>query len=111
MTLSKAFAGFLVIVFGLLITTAIIAYGTWANAVVLTYLWQWFVTPVFSGVPDHLTTLQAAGLGLIISYLTKQNIKQPENEKESKTIKYARAVLAFAAPWITLLVGYVIHSL
>lgn len=44
------------------------------NAWVLTYLWAWFVTPVF-GLPQ-LGLASAAGIYLIVRYLTYQFIDE-----------------------------------
>ena len=92
----------------LLIPAIIIGLMGW----VLTYgfvtmkLWLWFIVPIFDVKP--ITCLQAAGIMLLVHFGTHE---YPADNDEGRTDfqKKCRIVAILLIPWLTLLVGYIIH--
>tara|TARA_Y100000034_G_scaffold48390_1_gene59756 strand:+ start:7165 stop:7476 length:312 start_codon:yes stop_codon:yes gene_type:complete len=75
---------------------------------VLTYLWAWFVVPIFS-VPE-LTIAQAMGLSLIIGMWTYNPQATQQQEDEDKYKALARFVAICLRPFIVLFIGYIIKQ-
>lgn len=81
-----------------------LAVGTVLNGWALTYLWDWFVVPIFH-LP-HLSIAYAAGLGLVISYLTHQG----DYAKEEDNAAMQRVVNTLLQPPFAVGIGWVIHQ-
>jgi len=88
--------GPLIVAFFVLIS----AYYAW----VLTYLWAWFVVPLF-GLPV-LTLAQAFGLSLVIHYFHPTTDFRELTSKESKQL----CLHYFAKPAVVLLFGWVVKT-
>ena len=74
------------------------------SAYTVQHLWQWFVVPLFN-LP-LLSIMQALGLGLFVSYMTKQREYYVEKEDAYKF----RLINSIMYPVMALGVGYLIHS-
>lgn len=109
---SKIVKGCLTVVIAVVITLIVyvplLIYFTWAGSVVLSHLWDWFIVPVFN-LPS-LTLLQAAGLALVVGYLTKVPISSAKGE-DDQVKHWTTVIFGLLFPWITLLIGYVIYTL
>jgi len=70
------------------------------NGFVLSYLWQWFVTPL--GIPA-IGLAHAIGLGMIIRYLTK-------SESNSENTIGSAIVDAFLGPFVMLGLGAIVKA-
>jgi hypothetical protein len=66
-------------------------------------LWWWFVAPVF-GLPA-LTVAQALGIGLMVSFLTKQ-LGLAEKEREA----WESVLESIAQPFLVLGFGWLVHQ-
>lgn len=104
--LATLIAWIIVLLLVVLIVGIVMIYGTLACAFVLRYLWVWFIIPVFH-LPE-LTMGQAAGLGLVIAFLTHQTTTNKEEDDSGK--KNGKIAAALLSPWITLGIGYLIHT-
>lgn len=85
-------------------------YGVFAYGFVITKLWAWFIVPVFaSAATVKLGIFQAAGIFMLVRFLTAENFKitSDENQKE----KWTKAGVILLYPWITLLFGWFLHLL
>lgn len=93
----------------LLIFVAVIVYSSFSWGFVLFKFWYWFLIPVFSTAPQ-IDYWQAIGLMFIISLFnkvaTEVSIKDEYLKTEEKTTVYT---LGFLSPWITLVIGFIIH--
>jgi len=92
------------IIAGLLVMAVILLIGipfAILNGWVLSWLWLWFVVPVFA-VPA-LSMLQSIGIATVISFMTKQYV--PTGDKAGEAWAYL-----ILTPLVTLLFGYIIHS-
>lgn len=76
------------------------------RAAVLSLLWWWFVVPVFKTLPLGLA--QAAGLSLIVGFLTYQREYEKENETTMEIFASATG-RAFLVPLFAVVMGYVIR--
>ena len=77
------------------------------NGWVLTMLWVWFITPIFSIRP--LTIAEAIGIGLIISYLTYHSTKPNKSDSTDTAEIVINAVLQAIIPALTTLIfGWVV---
>jgi hypothetical protein len=76
------------------------------NGYVLVTLWKWFMVPTFKLAP--LTTAQALGLALLISFLTRQdmsNIKKTDEDRDLTTILFTSLIKTLMWAGLTLLIG------
>lgn len=87
------------------------AYGVFVHGFVGHYLWAWFIVPVFN-LPA-LSTLQAAGIMFIIRLFTYENPFGMSESMKGKTPTEitAKAFAVLIIPWVSLLIGYVVHRL
>lgn len=104
---SKIIAGCFAATLILGLYVVLLVYFTWAGAVVFTNLWAWFIVPLFD-VPE-LTLIQAAGLALVVGYLTR-NYNTAKGEDDTKKV-VTNTVMLMLSPWLTLLIGYIIHNM
>ena len=74
---------------------------------VLTFLWMWFIVPLF-GLPP-LSIAQAMGLGLVIAFLTHQHIKSTGHEGQDKELLRTIAIV-MARPAFALFLGWIIKA-
>lgn len=88
---------FIFVLFGL--------YGAWAGAFVGVKLWAWFVAPVF-GLP-LLTLPQAFGISLLCHFWTWQHFSSKCKDERPAGERIGELVGLVAAPWVTLLFGWV----
>lgn len=82
------------------------------NGLVLTYLWGWFIVPVFS--VKSLTVLQAIGIGLVIRFLTynyEYKNKKEKNYDELNKEMVAAIIATYVFPLTALLFGFVVRWL
>ena len=73
-------------------------YRGWA----LSYLWQWFMVPI--GIPT-LSVPQCIGITLVVSFLTHQYYREPEDKRETSE-KIAAGVILILGPLLTLGFGW-----
>lgn len=71
---------------------------------VLSVLWGWFVIPVFN-VPN-LSVVQAVGLAMVVSYLTKKH--ESDSKKELSDVIATLVVEVVFVPLTALLLGWII---
>lgn len=76
------------------------------NGVALQLLWGWFIIPIFHLPP--LSLLQAIGVGMVVSFLTKQYIPKGEGEGENETGKIILHIIL--SPLVAIVIGWIIHS-
>lgn len=83
-------------------------YALW-NGFVASILWRWFVSSTFH-VPV-ISVLEAAGLALLISFITNQTAPDTYAELQKKPMeKFSeRLVAAVLGPAITLAIGAIVH--
>jgi len=69
----------------------------------LSVLWSWFIVPLFP--VEELTLIQAMGLGMVISYTSRNQIKKPEDVDyvpfifEHVVSSFMRSLSALAFGW------------
>ena len=73
---------------------------------VLTFLWAWFIVPMFGVSP--LSTLQAIGLALVARYFTYQYPTEEEDTSEDGIIR--RRVFVLLYPLVALCIGWIVKS-
>jgi len=88
----------------LLVTIIIVIPMSLLRGWVLTKMWLWFVTPFGVG---PITIFHAIGISILLGMLTRDaDIKENSAEEKVKRIVYG-----FLVPIITLVMGWVVHSL
>lgn len=91
---------------GLIIVLIIaLIYSVFSWGLVICNFWEWFILPVFKGLPS-ITYLQAGGLMFFIS-LFKGCCSYLKDKFEDKTTKWSIFV---AGPWLMLLFGYLFNT-
>lgn len=80
------------------------------SAFVFTYLWQWFVMPIFNVPP--ITLLEALGLWILISLVSKPKNKDIKADLEmlkdtTKTVTYSLQIAT--RPIIGMALGYLVY--
>ena len=88
------------------IVIAIFLIGATVNGYVLVTLWKWFMVPTFKLPP--LTTVQALGMALLISYLTRHDmsdIKKADNNDGYATRLLKSFIKTLFWAGATLLIG------
>ncbi len=95
----------------LLFKVGVMAVG---NGVVVMYLWNWLVAPVFSQLP-MLGLFDAIGLSFIIGYMAKLNVKSVVDEAfEDEGVEpgiVTRGIVTVAILSVILFTGWVIAYL
>jgi len=72
----------------------------------LTYLWKWFIIPVFPGT-TQLTVYSAVGLCLVLGFLFPiPGTSGSKDKKESRTEIFIHT----SAPLISLFIGWLVHT-
>ena len=79
-------------------------YSVLATGYIISWMWVWFVVPL--GVPA-ITLVHAWGLSAMI-YIVSRTPSIYENENNK--IDGGKVTAALLMPWITLLVGYILHG-
>lgn len=79
-------------------------YGSVSWGLVMYKFWYWFLLPVFPSLP-HVTFVQAVGLMFFVGLF--HGINSQVLKKEYKD-EGAATLVAIAAPWLTLLVGWIV---
>lgn len=101
------------IAFMMMFSIPILIYDLFSYGFVGTKFWAWFIVPTFHVEP--LTLLSMVGIVLLIRLFTHKPISIKEAEEnanrklDDKKVLYTLAVLA--APWVSLLTGYIVHRL
>ena len=85
-------------------------YGIFAYGYVGSVMWVWFVMNLFPTAPA-ITWLQAAGLSLLVSFFTRDHLYKKIDPDQSTMDKVLTPIVPTVAPWITLLMGYIIHRM
>jgi uncharacterized membrane protein len=93
------------ILFGLVIVVGIIAIMSVIHGWVLTCLWEWFVIPIFH--LDPLSIKMAIGLSLVVGLFRGNVSTSDKDDNTSPTVKMG---IHLAAPFLTLLIGWLVHS-
>ena len=96
----ESFLGILLAVF--IFAPLFITYSVVTTGFILSKLWVWFVIPL--GAPT-LGLVHLYGLSLLISLITMRN----SIYKEEREVDGGKCFAAFLAPWIILLVGWILH--
>lgn len=94
--------------------TTFIVVSSIVRGLVVSKLWAWFVVPTFRGAP-HLSIAAAIGIGMIVTFLTFQRPgrtreKSPEDKSELAGEMLAAVSVALVAPFVTLLIGYIVKG-
>lgn len=71
----------------------------------LSYLWVWFVTPIFGLTVPTFGLLY--GFSMIVSYMTHQYVKSP---KESSDEWYSPFLAAFIGPFLSVGIGWIVKT-
>ena len=89
-----------VFILPLLTIYSVLTYGF-----VLSNMWEWFMVPL--GLPT-ITLVHAYGLALIVALTSHQHnlYKNKDNELAGEKVFHV-----FLSPWMTLLVGYILHTI
>jgi hypothetical protein len=82
-----------------------IAAATVLRGYVVAKLWLWFVAATF-GLPS-LGLAQAAGIGLIVGFLTLPEVKKPRDGEPLTSAISFQVCMAFLIPPFALLVGWI----
>ena len=85
----------------LLVAMLMIPVSVVLNGWALSILWGWFMEGLFDAPP--LTIAAAAGLSLVVVYLTHPKPPKDEDDDFAQRITYT-----FLKPFVVLLVGFVI---
>lgn len=95
--------------FGILVALFIgTVLSTMVNGWALMTLWGWFIVPIF-GLPS-LTIVQAIGVAMVISFLTKRHdLSEQKKRSTSETISFLIGA-SFLLPAITVAIGFIIHQ-
>lgn len=80
--------------------------GTIMNGWALTVLWTWFIVPVFN-LPT-LSIIQAIGIGMVVTFLTRHSIDKEEDAKDIGAAISTAIVSAVVVPLLTVGIGYII---
>jgi len=91
----------------IIIMGAAIIYGALSWGLVVSKFWVWFLLPVFPALPA-ISFAQAIGLSFFIGLFHTVNTQVIQKEYKDETQGAILAVIAF---WITLLVGWIVHSI
>lgn len=81
--------------------------GAIIGGYVLVKLWSWFAVPTF-GVPQ-ISIVPAIGIGILVSYLTHQNIPSQKDREISEVIVATLGETIFY-PAVVLFVGWVVSQ-
>lgn len=98
---------FLKVLFVMLFVTLAILYGSLSWAFVTLKYWNWFVLPVFPALPI-LTFHQCVGLSFVVSLFHSRSVISIKEEYRDKT---QEIILGIVAPWLTLIMAWVVRSL
>jgi hypothetical protein len=83
----------------------LIAVGVTVSAIldgwVLSILWGWFFVPILDMPP--ISTIQAIGIALVVTFLTGQYVK---NEDDT----YGALAWTLARPFLVLGIGWIVHA-
>lgn len=79
-------------------------YSSLSWGFVVLKFWGWFMLPVFPQLP-HIVFPQAVGLAFFIGLFHNHTISRPITEED----KHRAHGVALIVPWVTVLIGYVIH--
>lgn len=79
--------------------TSLILGPVW-RGYVFSILWTWFVVATFDARP--LSTSQALGLSIVVSFLTHQEIRSPKDERDFHTILLEGFFKTFLGPLLVL---------
>lgn len=85
-----------------LLSAIVTAVGSIWRGFVLTFLWGWYIVPVFH-VPT-LTIMPAIGISLLTGYLTHQASGMQDDDKVGNVI-----TAIFIHPAAVLFIGWIIH--
>lgn len=81
--------------------------STVVNGWALMTLWGWFIVPVFE-LPS-LTIVQAIGVAMVISFLTKHTIPSMQQKRSTSEAISFLIGSSFLLPAVTVAVGFVVH--
>jgi len=83
-------------------------YSTFSYAVVIMLFWDWFLKPVFPNLIE-ITYLQSVGLALTMTLIKSQlSLISTKQEENSTFVMFTKSIGIILAPWLLLLVGYLI---
>jgi hypothetical protein len=96
-------------IFGIVILAAIVfalalLYGSLSWGLVMYKFWYWFILPVFPSLPQ-ITFVQAVGLMFFIGLFKGVETQVLKKEYKDET---TASIAAIVAPWLTLIVGYLV---
>ena len=94
----------------LLLIAILVTISTVVNGFVLIKLWNWFIIPTFDKMPT-LSLVPAIGLGLVVSFLTYQEIDCQKKESNETLLKATinPLLIAIFRPLIVLLLGWILQ--
>lgn len=91
----------------IIIMAIAIAYGTLSWGLVMYKFWYWFLLPVFPALPQ-ITYVHAIGLIMFIQLFHTVQTQVIKKEYKEET---TGSILAVIAPWVTLLLGWIVHGI
>ena len=86
---------------------ALLVISSVLNGWVLSILWGWFFVPVLD-LPQ-LSTIQAIGIAMVVSYLTYQHIESDSSKDDTTTALVKAFFMAIFRPLLTLLFAWIVH--
>ena len=86
----------------------IVILGYIVSGLVLSILWGWFMVPIFE-VPE-ISIVEAIGITLIVHLFMRSLATKADTDEESETSTKVGKMLArsFVAPFITLVIGWIV---
>lgn len=101
----KVFLGCLGLIF---YAASLFAISALMNGWALVKLWEWFIIPVFESAPSF-SMVQAIGISMVVSFLTKANVTSSDNKDEGLSEKIITAyVTVIFTPVLAVFFGYII---
>lgn len=97
---------------------ALIIFMPIINGFVLSFLWKWFISPIFH--IRNISFIEAMGIALIFHFLLQNKIFSDKNKKKDKDENKRKALImlfsiifiqTILSPLIVLLMGWIIHLL
>ena len=85
----------------------VILVGAILKGFVLSVMWSWFMVPTFS-LPE-ISTVQAIGIALVISYLTHQRVDCEKPKREYSELIAGAVIDAILTPLFVLFIGWFVH--
>ena len=85
-----------------------VLYDAWANAVLYSYCWDWFIAPMFPGLPTP-STEQFVAVAMVKQAIKQKTIDQSSKDDTKLAERLGTLVGAMLLPWIYIFLGWIVH--